>query len=111
MFDDPFDGDNGDDEYAGYSQSDFPGFPFNVDDKPGGELGEIFDSNGWSTWGDFASEKWGSEFSDDPSSQRSGMFADLTDAIFNLNDTGALDWANFWLDDDGFIHYEVESTP
>lgn len=104
MFDDPFDDDNFDDDEP--QQSDYPGFPYDINDKPGGELGEIFSDYGWSTWSDFLDDRYGQTLTD-PESYRPGMYADITDAIFDLSDRGILDFSYVWVGEDGFVHYEV----
>lgn len=109
MFSDFDDGNNGDSSDG--EEPQYSGFPYDPDDKPGGELGEIFRDNGWTTWGDFLDDHWGQQFGDDPTAQRTGIYTFPEDFIFDLYDSGALDWANIWLGSDGFYHYEVESTP
>lgn len=108
MFDDP--GDN--DDFDQFSDEEIYGhFPYPLDDKPDGKLGDIFDQNGWDSWRDFADQHLGQQHAGDPDSFRPGVYADPADFIFDMNASGAMDWANVWYDpDDDLWHYEVESS-
>lgn len=105
MFNDFGDDDNGNGNDEPYSQSDFPGFPYDVNDKPDGDTGEIFRDYGWSTWGDYLSDHWGG--SSDAGAQRPPAYGDIEGFIKDFYDRGILDYVDFTTD--GFeIDYTVD---
>lgn len=101
-FFDGMDGGNNDEE------RDYGNVPYDPDDKPDGYLGEIFNDNNWSTWGDFYDDKL-NNLSGDPDDQRPPLLGDLGEIIIDFYERGILDWADFELRDDGYIDYTIDA--
>lgn len=85
----------------------YEGFPYPLDDKPDDPyLNQIFEDMGWSTWGDFASDKWmSSDDATDPMFYRPGFSSFIEDQIMNFYEIGILDFTEFYEDNDRYYAY------
>lgn len=93
---------------------DFPGFPYDLDSTPyqstddysnAAYLAQIFEDFGWTTWRDFAEDRYGLK-SNDPAEARPPSYGRLSGEIINFYERGILEYVNFEVD--GFrINYEI----
>lgn len=94
-------------EYIDDDGNNYGYVPYEPDEKPTGDLGDIFSDYGWSTWSDFYDDKLGLS-NDDPDAQRPPLLGELEDVIRDFHDRGILDWAQFEFDGD-YIDYEIDA--
>jgi hypothetical protein len=96
-------------DYTDSNDNEWHNLPHDPDDKPGGDMGEIFSDFGWSTWGDFYDDKLG--LSDDNQAQRPPILdPDGIDGVIrDFYGRGILDWAMFQFRADGFIDYTIDA--
>jgi hypothetical protein len=97
-----------------------PGFPYDLNSTPeqtdplNSWLHQVFDDNGWRTWGDFADERWvHTRDAYYPDELRPDMSFYLTDLIIQYDDIGIVGFTDFYYtSDDNAYHVLIpEKTP